>query len=51
MTEAINQTVMLKTMNWAYDKAVNGLPGFGSAEQLAEDYLKGDKPMDKKLIL
>jgi hypothetical protein len=31
--------VMEKCLDWAYDKAVNGIPGFDSAQELAEDYM------------
>ena len=34
-----NETIY-EVMEWAYDKAVDGLPGMGSAIELAEDYLK-----------
>ena len=32
---------MTKLLNWSYEKAVNGLPGMGTAEELARDYMKG----------
>ena len=31
----------MKAMDWAYDKAVNGVPGLDSASEMASDYLKG----------
>lgn len=35
------QAILMKTLNWAYDYAVNeGLPGLASAPKLAEDFLK-----------
>ncbi len=35
------QALLMKTLNWAYDYAVNeGLPGLASAPKLAEDFLK-----------
>lgn len=39
MTEAIQENKMLKVLDWAYEKALNGLPGTSSAEELAEEYL------------
>ncbi len=30
----------MQALDWAYDKAVNGIKGLDSAEDLAEDYLK-----------
>lgn len=44
-----DENTMLKTLNWAYDKAVNGLPGMENAEEMAKDYLKGDKPLKNKV--
>lgn len=37
-----------KVIDWAYDTAVDGLPGFGTAEALARDYMSsnGNKPLD-----
>ena len=29
----------MKAMDWAYDKAMNGVPGLDSAEEMAADYL------------
>ncbi|HBC7422224.1 TPA: EcsC family protein [Serratia marcescens] len=31
-----------KALDWAYDKAVNGVPGLDSAQELAESYIKKD---------
>ena len=39
---------MMQALDWLYEKAVNGVPGMDSAEEMAEDYLKGDgKLVDK----
>lgn len=40
---------MMKTLNWAYEQAINGLPGMQTAEQMAEEYLKGEKDLDRKV--
>jgi hypothetical protein len=45
MSEEMDTTKMLKVLNWSYDKALNGLPGLETAEQMAEDYLKLNKPL------
>ncbi|TVY08406.1 EcsC family protein [Paenibacillus cremeus] len=29
----------MKSLDWAYDKAINGVPGLDSAEEMARDYL------------
>lgn len=33
---------IMQVLDWTYDKAVNGVPGFDSASGMARDYLKGD---------
>jgi hypothetical protein len=46
--EKLDQGMIMQTLDWAYDKAVNGLPGFDSAEEMANDYLaKGGSLIDK----
>ena len=35
----MNQGTMMKALEWAYDRALDGLPGAESAEELANDYL------------
>lgn len=37
----ISHSTMMKALDWAYDKAVNGIPGCDSAEEMAMDYLRG----------
>lgn len=37
MAEKIDQSTMMKCMDWAYDKAVNGIPGLDSAIEMAEN--------------
>ena len=32
----------MKTLDWAYDKAINGVAGLDSASELAEDYMAED---------
>ena len=36
-------------MNWAYDKAVNGVPGLDSAEELAACYLKKEGSLKEQI--
>ncbi|OUS12880.1 EcsC family protein [Nonlabens dokdonensis] len=40
MAEEINKGVIMKTLDWTYDKAVSGFPGIDSAYEMAENYLK-----------
>ncbi|WP_261381489.1 EcsC family protein [Paenibacillus cremeus] len=35
----LTQSVIMKSLDWAYDKAINGVPGLDSAEEMARDYL------------
>ncbi len=43
--DELNQGVIMKTLDYCYDKAINGIPGFDSAQEMAEDYMNngGDK--------
>lgn len=36
-------------LDWAYEKAVDGIPGLDSAGELAEEYLKGPGTIDEKI--
>ena len=38
-----------KAMEWAYGAAINGVPGLGSAQDLAQSYLDNDLPLDKQI--
>lgn len=43
--EKLNQGIIMKTLDWGYENAVNGIPGFDSAYEMAENYMvKGDDP-------
>lgn len=49
----INHSVIIKLMDWAYEKAVGGVTGLESAQQLAEDFMKdNNNPVEQanKLI-
>ena len=39
----LNQGMIMKALDYAYDKAINGVPGFDSAEEMARDYMKNGK--------
>jgi len=43
----IDEGSMTKILNWAYDSALNGIPGLGTAEDLAKDFLKEGLPYEK----
>ena len=41
----LNQSIIMKALDWGYENAVNGIPGFDSAYEMAENYkVKGDDP-------
>jgi uncharacterized protein (DUF697 family) len=45
--EKLSENVIMRTLDYAYDKAVNGVPGLDSAQEMAEDYIaKGGKKID-----
>jgi hypothetical protein len=39
MTEMLESNKMLKVLDWAYEKSLNGLPGTLSAGELEAEYL------------
>ena len=42
----LNQSIIMKALDWGYENAVNGIPGFDSAYEMAENYkAKGDDPI------
>ncbi|MCK9858327.1 EcsC family protein [Paenibacillus sp. ATY16] len=43
----VNANVIMKTLDWSYEKAVNGFTGFDSAEELAQNYLKNSKDINE----
>lgn len=42
MASTLTEGKIMQALDWAYDKAINGVPGFDSAAGLAQDYLKND---------
>ena len=38
----VSQRAMMQALDWSYQKAVDGVPGLDSAQDLAEDYLAGN---------
>lgn len=41
MAKDLSEGKIMLALDWAYDKAVNGVTGFDSSREMAEDYLKG----------
>jgi len=46
--KTISHSFILKIMDWAYDKAIGGMPGLESAQQLAEEFLKEEGTLTQK---
>jgi serine/threonine protein kinase len=46
-TGNVNEAAIFRALEWAYQKAVNGVPGFDSAQAMAEEYLKNIKSQDE----
>lgn len=46
MTDGLNKSVIMKALDYGYDKAVNGLPGMETAEELASSYMKNEGALD-----
>lgn len=49
MAESVSSAKMNELLEWAYDKAVQGLPGMGTAIELAEDYLSEKGTIREKI--
>jgi hypothetical protein len=48
MAKNLTESKIMQALDWAYDKAVNGVPGVDSAQKMAEDYLSGDGTLHSK---
>lgn len=40
MANKLTESKIMQALDWAYDKAVNGIPGLDSAQEMAQDYLE-----------
>lgn len=45
MSENLSENKIMQVLEWAYEKAVDGMPGVDSAQEMAEDYMKNDEPI------
>ena len=43
MAKELTESTIMHTLDWAYEKAVDGVPGFDSASELADDYSARDE--------
>lgn len=49
MSNKLTHSIILQTLDFAYEKAVAGLPGMDSASELARSYLKQDGSLTDKV--
>ena len=50
MSDEENESMIMKALNWAYEKALEpGLPGLDSAYELADDYMKESGTWESKV--
>lgn len=45
----LTESKIMQVLDWSYDKAVNGLPGMETADELAEKYLSKSKSIDEAI--
>lgn len=45
----LTESKIMQVLDWSYDKAINGLPGMETAEELAEEYLSKSKSIDEAI--
>jgi uncharacterized protein (DUF697 family) len=48
MSKEITQSKLMQALDWAYEKAINGVAGLDSAQDLAEGYLRGNDSLHSK---
>jgi hypothetical protein len=41
MSKTMNENIIISVLDWSYDKAISGIPGFSTAQELADEYLDG----------
>lgn len=49
MSTSITQSKIMQAMDWAYDKAIDGVPGLDSASEMAAEYLGGKGSLEEKV--
>jgi hypothetical protein len=49
MKNELTQTKIMDALDWAYEKAVNGIPGLDSAEEMAAEYMAGSGTLEEKI--
>lgn len=51
MANELKASTIMQVLDWTYEKAINGVSGLDSAEEMAEDYLKGEGVLVDKVNL
>lgn len=49
MKKKLTESMIMKVLDWSYKKAVDGLPGLDSAEELAQSYLSKSESVDEAI--
>ncbi|KQT42507.1 MULTISPECIES: EcsC family protein [unclassified Methylophilus] len=49
MSESLTEGKIMQALDWAYAKAVDGVPGLDSAEELALDYMKEEGSLTEQV--
>lgn len=49
VSEDLNKCLIMKALDYGYDKAVNGLPGMETAEELAQNYMTSDGSLETQV--
>lgn len=44
----VSETTIMKALNWAYDAALEGLPGLGTAKEMGDEYAKGKGSLEDR---
>jgi hypothetical protein len=47
-TGKVSETTIMKALNWAYDAALEGLPGLGTAKEMGDEYAKGKGSLEDR---
>ena len=49
MTRLINLPVIMKVLDWAYEKTLNGIPGMETVDEMAQKFTRQDGTMHEKV--
>lgn len=47
--EVLDKSKIMQVLDWSYDKALNGLPGIETAEELADKYISKSSSIDEAI--